>query len=182
MALRHAQHDPADDDAPSKTQRKSESHALQKLGERLVELDPGKVERIELPSPLDKAIAEMRRIKAHEGRRRQLQFIGRLMRELPPDESERIRAALDALDRPNREETLRLHRLEQWRDALIEDESAQSTWIAAYPACDTQQLRSLIRAARAQRTDPSSRAARAYRELFQWLRQVSESVEDPRHD
>jgi ribosome-associated protein len=163
-------------DIPSKTQRKAESHALQKLGTLLVELDPGKADRLELPDAIARAVNEARRVTAHEGRRRQLQYIGRLMRDLDQATVARIREGVEALDRPRREDTVRLHRLEQWREVLIEDDSAQAKWITAYPSSDSQQLRSLIRAARHDRTEPSSRAARAYRDLFQWLKQESEAA------
>ncbi|CAN5168891.1 ribosome biogenesis factor YjgA [soil metagenome] len=175
MALRN--HPPVDDDfvdPPSKTQRKAESHALQKLGVALVELDPGKAARLELPDAIDRAVVDARRVTAHEGRRRQLQYIGRLMRGLDEATVARIRDGVEALDKPRREDTVRLHRLEQWREALLDDDAAQSRWMTAYPATDTQQLRSLIRAARADRTEVSSRAARAYRELFQFLKTVTE--------
>ncbi|CAN5139001.1 ribosome biogenesis factor YjgA [soil metagenome] len=175
MALRNRP--PVDEtfvDPPSKTQRKAESHALQKLGVALVELDPGKAARLELPDTIERAVADARRVTAHEGRRRQLQYIGRLMRGLDEATVERIRDGVEMLDKPRREDTVRLHRLEQWREALLDDDSTQSKWLTAYPASDAQQLRSLIRAARADRTEVSSRAARAYRELFQFLKAVTE--------
>jgi ribosome-associated protein len=167
--------DPEDEDLPpSKTRRKNESHALQDLGEDLVQLGLAKFKGIEMPDTLRDAIEEVRRVKSHEGKRRQMQFIGKWMRKLDEPTVAAIAAIIEASKRPSREEVIRMHRLEQWRDTLVDDDTALAQWLTHYPATDVQHIRSLIRSARKeQRTDATVRAGRAYRELFQLLKDLA---------
>jgi ribosome-associated protein len=149
----------------SKTQRKKEMHALQALGVALVELGDAQLDALELPEALDSAIRAARRIKSHEGKRRQLQYIGRLMRDVDPLP---IRAQLDALAGQSAEAAARHRRLEALRGRLIDDDGALTDYVASHPGADLQALRTLIRNAR--REQQEGRTPRAYRELFRLLK------------
>ena len=154
-------------DRPSKTQTKKRMHELQALGERLVELNPEQLWSIGLPEDLLDAVLEARRTGGRESRRRQLQYVGRLMRDVDP---EPIREKLAVWDGVSREHTARVHLVERWRERLIEDEAALGELAAAHPGADTQHLRNLIRNARAERD--SGKPPKSFRELFRALREV----------
>lgn len=166
-------------DEPSKTDLKRESAELQKLGEALLTLRGDLMQRLELPEKLVDALAETKRITNFEGRRRQLQYLGKLMRGLDEETLDAIRAAIDEQRQGSAGEALALHRAEQWRDKLIASDEALRDWLQAYPDTDTQQLRALIRQARKDSpADPDAvsrglapRHGRAYREIFQIVRQ-----------
>ncbi len=171
---------PDDDayDGPSKSQRKRDMHALQALGERLVELPASQLERIDLPPELVDAIALARRITAHEGRRRQLQYVGKLMRRVDPDV---IRAQLEVDDAQHRLETAVMHAAERWRDALIESPERVAEFVARYPAA-ARTLHPLVRAARTEHA--KQQRGRHYRELYRELREVllADASSDQRPD
>ena len=172
--------DPEDggaDDRPSKTQRKKDMHALQSLGEELVELKADRLAAVDLPEELRDAVQEARRITSHEGRRRQLQYIGRLMREVDP---EPIRAKLAGWAGQSREATAREHEIAAWRDRLIEDDGAFTEFSSRCPGADLQHLRTLARHARADRG--AGRPPRHYRELFRELRAALEASDHPPGD
>ena len=163
-----AMHDAPDrpsPDRPSKTQRKKEMLDLQALGVELVELPESQVEAMELPDHLRAAVLEAKRIKAHEGRRRQLHYIGRLMRDVDPAP---IRARLDALTGHSAQEAARHRRLEGLREKLLADDAALTDFVAAHAGADLQALRTLIRNAR--REQKEGRPPRAFRELFRLLK------------
>jgi ribosome-associated protein len=166
------------EEKPSKTQRKLVMHELQALGERLVKLNSEQLEAIALPEGLRDAVHAARHITKHEAKRRQLQYIGRLMRSIDP---EPIREKLRTWDGVSEEGTARLHRIERWRDRLIEDEGALGELVGTHPGIDTQRLRALARNARAERS--AGRPPRAYRELFQVLRELIPPPQTPpEHD
>lgn len=171
----HHLEDPAE--RPSKTQRKQESHALQDLGAQLADLSGDALRELDPPEDLAAAIEELRRVRSHEGRRRQLQLIGKRMRALDTDVVERLRRGLERVHRPSREDTLRLHELEDWRERLLTDEHAMADWIAAHPDTDAQHLRTLLRAARKERAQ--TLPPRAFREIFQLLKVASDSKDTP---
>jgi len=159
---------------PSKTRRKQASHDLQELGEALMELPASKLARLDLPESLRDAIDELRRVRSHEGRRRHLQYIGKLMRHVDP---EPLREAVAANRLPSAKETLALHEAERWRVRLVSDDNALTVWLREHPETDAQALRSLIRAARKDRAEAEAAAAgseprksRAWRELFQLVK------------
>ncbi len=167
------------DGRPSKSSAKREAHDLQSLGVDLVGLPDGRLAALEIPESLRSAIAEYRRTKSHEGRRRQMQYIGKLMRQT--DEAP-LREAVAASRLGSAQETLQLHQIEHWRDRLLADDEALTRWVEEHPDCDVQQLRALVRAAAAPvKADPaaatgpgqSPRQARAYRELFQFIKAAS---------
>ena len=155
------------EEKPSKTARKRAMHELQTLGERLIGLNSEQLAAIALPEDLQDAIERARRITKHEARRRQLQYIGRLMRDVDP---EPIREKLRAWDGVSTEETARVHRIERWREKLLENDGAIGALVHAHPGIDTQRLRALARNAREERA--AGRPPRAYRELFRALRDI----------
>jgi ribosome-associated protein len=152
---------------PSKTQRKQAMTALQQLGEELLRLSASQLDRIDLPESLRDALQEARRITAHEGRRRQMQYIGRLMRQVDPDP---IRRALSVATGESRAAAALMHRCERWRERLLGDDDALTEFAAAYPDCDLTRLRTLIRAAR--KEQETQAAPSSFRELFQALKGI----------
>lgn len=161
------------DERPSKTQRKKASHELQDLGEALVALPESRVQALDIPEGLRDAVHEYRRTRSHEGRRRQMQYIGKLMRQT---DAEPIREAVAAFTLGHARDSLALHRAEQWRAELFSDDEALARWAGTHPRSDVQRLRSLIRAARKEGAPAAGvRHGRAWRELFQFIR---ESVDE----
>lgn len=155
-------------DAPSKTRLKQQSHELQKLGLALAELSDARLARVQLPERLLDAIEQYRDTRTHEGRRRQLQYVGKLMREVDP---EPLREAVAEAKLGSARDTLLLHEAERWRDALLADDEALTRWLQQHADCDAQRLRSLIRAARRENAAPAEqRNPRSARELFQFIR------------
>jgi ribosome-associated protein len=163
------------DDAPSKTRRKREMHELQALGEALAAQSPARWAELGLPEPLVDALVEMRAIRAFEARRRQLQFIGRLMREVDPAP---LRAALDAWQAPSREATA-LHRdAERWRERLVAGlETEVTEFVAGHPGIDVQRLRTLVRSVQSDRA--AGRPPRHYRELFRLVHEALRAAGGP---
>jgi ribosome-associated protein len=151
----------------SKTRRKQEMHELQALGAALVELSESLIRDLALDPDLRKAVLDAKRISSHEARRRQLQYIGRLMRDVDPAP---IRARLGAFEGSSAEATARHKRLEQLRERLLADDAALTDFVAAHPGADAQELRTLIRNAR--REQKEGRPPRAYRELFRTLKSL----------
>ena len=157
------------DERPSKTQLKQQSHELQKLGLQLAELSQERLDRTAMPDALREAIETYRRTRSHEGRRRQLQFVGKLMRSA---DDAPLREAVAAAALGSARETLLLHEVERWRAELMADDAALTRWLQAHPGTDAQQLRSLVRAARrdAGALTAEQRQPRAVRELFQFIK------------
>ncbi len=162
----------------SKTDMKRESAELQALGEELLTLRADKLEALALGDKLTDALAEAKRITNFEGKRRQMQFIGKLMRKLEDETLEAARAALAEQHGGSAAETEQLHQIEQWRDSMLATDEAIQPFIDAFPDTDTQQLRALIRQARkdaaAAPKEPAGQAARhgrAYREIFQFVKE-----------
>jgi ribosome-associated protein len=161
----------AADNRPSKTQRKQQSHDLQALGKALAELSAERFAAIEMPEILRDAITEFRRTRSFEGKRRQMQYVGKLMRGA--DEA-MLREAVASATVGSAKETLLLHETERWRAELIADDETLTTWLHEHPDTDTQQLRSLVRAARRDAKDlvPEARQPKSHRELFQFIKPV----------
>ena len=156
-------------DRPSKTQMKKASHDLQELGEAVVALPDDRLDGLPIDEPLRDAIVEYKRTRTHEGKRRQMQYIGKLMRRADP---EPLREAVAAMALGRAKDALALHEAEHWRAELIASDDALTRWTAKYPESDLQQLRSLIRAARKDAAAiPEQRSGKAYRELFKFIRQ-----------
>ncbi|WP_425495160.1 ribosome biogenesis factor YjgA [Pandoraea horticolens] len=158
------------DEGPSKSQRKRESHALQDLGEELVNLGKDALARVPMPDNLERAVRDCRKITAHEGRRRQMQYVGKQMRTLDESEVEAIRRALDVINGVSKAETAKLHALERWRERLLTKDEALTELLAQHPGADAQQLRTLVRNAR--REQAAQKPPKAFRELFQALKDL----------
>ena len=150
---------------PSKTRRKHAMHALQDLGEALVALDPRRLKELDLPERLVDAVLQARGITAHEGRRRQIQYIGKLMRTIDPAP---VQAALENWARGPKEENARFAAVERWRDRMLVEPAALNEFVGAYPQADRRHLESLIHDANLERArgGPPHR----YRELFRQLK------------
>ena len=154
-----------DDEILSKTKKKAQSHALQKLGIELVDLSKERLASMQLPETLVEAVREAQRITAHEGRRRQMQYIGRLMRDIDPAP---IQERLDAWRGQSKAEIARQHGMERLRDKLVADDSALTEFAQKHPGVDLQSLRNLIRNARKEAAE--GRAPKSYREIFKVIR------------
>lgn len=165
ISLTGSQPDEMSEEAPSKTRRKREMQALQALGERLARLNAEQLARIDLPENLLGALREAKRMKSREALRRQLQYVGRIMREVDP---EPVRAALEAFDGTSREQTAWLHLLERWRERLLADEHTLGDLLRDYPEANLQRIRSLVRSAQKERAE--GKAPRSFRALFDELR------------
>ena len=167
-------------DDQSRTDLKRESTELQKLGADLLDLRADLLARLEISEKFKDTILEAKRITNFEGKRRLMQFIGKLMRKLEPEVLEAVKKALDEQANGSASENLTLHQAEVWRDRLIADEDAAAQWINLYPGCDTQQLRALIRQARKdtkpEKPGAAVRHGRAYRDIFQLVREQLNAI------
>ena len=161
--------DDAEPAGPSKTQRKAAMHDLQALGEALVELDDRRLNEIaaeaELPERLVDAIVAARSITAWGGRKRQLQYVGKLMRDVNADP---IRHRLDAWAHGRSIDTAHQHALERWRERLLAEPAALDLLAAEFPTLDRPRFRALI--ARAATERQKGQPPHAYRELFRELK------------
>ncbi|MBU9578718.1 ribosome-associated protein [Ralstonia mannitolilytica] len=163
--------DEDDPDTPkSKSQRKREVNALQDLGSALEALPKDKLAKVPLPETLADALREAKRITSHEGKRRQMQYIGKLMRALTDEDVEAIRRVMATFVGASKAETARLHAIERWRDRLIAGDDAVTEFIAAHPDTDVQALRTLVRNAR--KEVQLAKPPRSSRELFQMVKQT----------
>ena len=162
-------------DEASRTELKRESTELQKLGEDLLTLRASLFEALPLGEKLSDAVLEAKRITNFEGKRRQMQFIGKLMRKLDEPTLDAVRNALAEQSSTPAAETAALHEAERWRDRLIADDDALGGWIETHPGTDAQQLRALVRQARkdikAGPAGEAPRQAKAFRDVFQLVRQ-----------
>jgi len=157
-------------DRPSKSQLKRDMTALQKLGAELIAEPRERVKRVPMPEDVRDAILECQQITDHEGRRRQLQYVGKKMRTLEDEEVALIRKTIDSWKQPSRAETAALHAIERRRDKLLADDGALTDLRAQYPDLDVQQMRTMIRNAR--REQAENKPPKAYREIFQALKQL----------
>jgi len=159
------------DELVSKTKRKREMHELQALGAALVALPESQLDGLSLDEGLRNAVLEAKRISAHEGRRRQMQYIGKLMREVDPAP---IRARLEAITGGSAQANARHKRLEALRERLLADDAALTEFAATHPSADLQALRALIRNSRKEQKE--GKPPRAFRELFRILKSLESSA------
>jgi ribosome-associated protein len=157
-----------DPEIVSKTKKKREMHELQSLGAALAALSEPQLREMHLNPQLLEAVLEAKRITSHEAKRRQMQYIGRLMREV---DAAPIRARLAELEGSSAQATARHRRLEAWRERLLGDDTALTAFAAEYPGADLQALRTLIRNARKEQKE--GKPPRASRELFRVLRDIA---------
>lgn len=164
------------DQGLSKTQLKAEMQELQALATALLDLPDPQLDEIEMADNLREALRELRKLKTYEARRRQAQYVGKLVRDADPQP---MREAIEAYRMSRTRAANALHEVEQWRERLLADDQAVTAWFEAHPATDTQRLRSLIREARREvaatlAVNPyaatDARKGKAYRELFKSLR------------
>ncbi len=162
-------------DEQSRTEMKRESDELQKLGEDLLTLRSDLMDRLDLTDKLKDAVLEAKRITNFEGKRRQMQFIGKLMRLIEPEVLESIREILIEQHSGSAQDNLILHESEEWRKNLIADDSAFEQWMNLCPETDRQQMRALIRQinkdAKSEKSGDAIRHGRAYRDIFQLIRE-----------
>jgi ribosome-associated protein len=173
---------------PSRNELKQQMQDLQELGEALATLPTDRLDKLKIEERLRDAIDELRRTKSFEGKRRQVQYIGKLMKHEDP---EPLREAVASYRVGSASDTLALHQAEYWRDQLLANDEALANWVKEYPATDVQQLRSLVRAARKEKLEPGERHGRAYRDLFRLVKEQMLAVPgaddeaaaaDPSHD
>jgi ribosome-associated protein len=161
------------DDVPqseSKSKRKRQMIALQKIGETLVKLPAAQLSKIPLESTLLTAIIAARSLTTHEAKRRQLQYIGRLMRAV--EDTTPIQAALEKLELKSQQSKAQFHQMERWRDTLVsQDDTAVQEFLQQFPHADRQHLRQLIRNAK--------KKAKPDLELFRYVRGMVEMSTDP---
>jgi ribosome-associated protein len=152
---------------PSKTRRKQEMLELQELGVELVGLDERALDALELPDALREAVVQARSVTSFEARRRQLQYIGKLMRRVDPGP---IRAVLDERRAGARAEAAVFRRVESWRERLLNDPDSLAHLLAEHPSADPSRLRALVESARRERVEAG--APHSYKELFRALREL----------
>ncbi len=158
----------ADPEQKSKSQRKRDMTALQELGETLVKLPANQLSTIPMPENLLNAVMAARNITERGARKRQFQYIGKVMRKI---DAAPIQVALDALNNQSQHAAREFHRVERWRDRLLsEGDSAVSDFISAYPAADSQHLRQLIR--NVERELSANKPPSSARTLFRYLRDI----------
>ena len=153
-----------EDDFISKTRRKKQMHELQQVGAELVALSPEQLARIEMPESLREAVEDARRFTRHEARRRQIQYIGRIMRDI---DAGPIVEQLAALTAPSKRQTALFHVAERWRQELLADGSALERFVKEFPEADPHRIRSMVDEAREEKR--ASRPPRRFRELFHVL-------------
>ena len=162
------------DYGPSRTQQRREALAILTLASQLIELPPSKLAKLALPDDVRREIDITRRITSHGAKKRQLAFLAKVMRRYDDEDFAAVRAELGENREKQRQETAAMHRLEAMRDRLVaEDEAALSELIAEHPQVDRQHLRSLVRQARIEKDAPN-KPPRAYREIFQLLKDLNQ--------
>lgn len=159
---------PLQPDKDSKSQRKKDMLALQKIGEALLKLNEVQLAKIEMPDELRTAILFAKSLQSHEAKRRQLQYIGKIMREIDPAT---ITHALDKMARVHEMSTAQFHQIEEWRANLIaKGDDAIMSFLNSYPQCDRQQLRQLVR--KAQHDIKHEKNTGAEKALFKYIRAI----------
>ena len=157
-----------DSEIVSRTKKKQQVEELQKLGAALIELPAVTLDALDLPAQLLTAVKDAQRFTSHGARRRQVQFIGKIMRKIDP---EPVRTAVEAITNQSATVRARQKRLEQWRERLIADDAALTAFASEHTGTDLQAMRTLIRNARKEIAE--SKPPRAQRELFRVLRDFS---------
>ena len=155
----------------SKSEIKRQMLALQKLGEEMISLPKDKLDKLDLPETLRDAINAAKRITAHGGLRRQMQYIGRLMRII---DAEPVAVQLEKWRNHHSDENAVFHQMEQLRSRLLEDDISLTQFISDYPHANAQQVRTLVRNARkeAQLQQPP----KSTRALFKLIRSIIEQA------
>ena len=156
----------------SKTQKKREAIALQDLGEKLVKLPDEQLKGIDMPEELSNAVRQAKTIKSHVALKRQMQFIGTLMRKIDPAP---VREAIDGIEQGNYKKAMEFKETERWRDELMAgNKELMEEILVKYPSADRQQLSQLIRNAIKEKTN--NKPPKAFRALFRYLKEIKKSV------
>lgn len=164
--MMHNNHDDSESEEPlSKTQRKKAMHDLQAIGVQLVELDSKQIAELDLPEILVNAIQEAKRLTKHGAKRRQMQYIGKLMRNI---DAAPIQEKINYWENRDIYQTAWLHQLENWRTRLLADENSLFELKQHYPEADLQHFRTLIR--NAQKEIQLQKPPKSFRAIFQELR------------
>lgn len=166
-----------EDYGPSRSQQRREALATLTLAKQLVELQPTRLAKLELPEDVRDEVATTRRITAHVAHKRQLAYLAKIMRRHGDEAFAAVRAELGENRDRQRQENAAMHRLEALREQLLgDDDTALSGLITQYPTLDRQHLRSLIRQARSERD--AGKPPRAYRDIFQLLKELAQGHDD----
>jgi ribosome-associated protein len=165
--------------APSRNELKKQMQDLQELGEAVASLPTDRLDKLRIDERLRDAIDELRRTRSFEGKRRQIQYIGKLMKHEDP---EPLREAVASYRVGSATDTLALHQAEYWRDQLLAGDDALANWVKEHPETDVQQLRSLVRAARKEKLEPGERRGRAYRDLFKLVKEQMHAASETDDD
>ncbi|WP_219115425.1 ribosome biogenesis factor YjgA [Janthinobacterium sp. UMAB-56] len=165
---------------PSKSELKRQMTVLQKLGEELVNEARDRVKRVPMPEDVRDAILECQQIKDHEGRRRQLQYVGKKMRTLDEEEVAAIQRTIDSWKGLSKADTATMHAMERRRDKLLTDDKALTVLLSENPELDVQHLRTLIRNARKEQAE--NKPPKAYREIFQILKEIAKKKNSAKND
>ena len=165
---------------PSKSELKRQMTVLQKLGEELVNEARDRVKRVPMPEDVRDAILECQQIKDHEGRRRQLQYVGKKMRTLDEEEVAAIQRTIDSWKGLSKADTANMHAMERRRDKLLTDDKALTVLPSENPELDVQHLRTLIRNARKEQAE--NKPPKAYREIFQILKEIAKKKNGGKKD
>jgi ribosome-associated protein len=157
------------DHPPSKSQLKRDAHALQKLGTGLLEIPESEWSQLNLPPDLVAALREAKRLRSHGARKRQFQYIGKLMRNIDPQP---IQQYFERLRLKTRQQAQRHHEVEHWRTRLLEQgDPALETFMDQYTQADRQHLRQLIRQAKKELAE--NKPPKASRALFRYIRDLA---------
>jgi len=165
---------------PSKSELKRQMNELQKLGEELVNEARDRVKRVPMPEDVRDAILECQLIKDHEGRRRQMQYVGKKMRTLDEEEVAAIQRTIDSWKGLSKADTAAMHAMERRRDKLLTDDKALTVLLQENPELDVQHIRTLIRNARKEQAE--NKPPKAYREIFQILKQIAKKQNGGKDD
>jgi ribosome-associated protein len=157
----------------SKTKLKRDADDAQNIGKKLIDLSKERLIKLNLPEALFDAVLEAKRLTANGAIRRQLQYLGRLMRDI---DSAPIVEQLQAWEGKNVQENARFHGMERWRTRLISDPNALQEFLNLYPQIDIQQFRNLIR--NAQREEEANKPPKSSRELFKLIREVADKISE----
>ncbi|MGI8561758.1 MAG: ribosome biogenesis factor YjgA [Luteimonas sp.] len=174
--MRGKDEDTGDFLGPSRSQQRREALDVLALAQRLVTLDTGRLAKLPLPDALALQVAETQRISSHIARKRQLAFLAKQMRREDDDSLAAIRDALDAGGEAARQETALLHRVEGWRERLLDEgDAALAELLGEFPDADRQRLRQLARNTLEERN--GNKPPQSYRELFRELRGLLASTD-----
>lgn len=165
----------------SRSQKRREALDVLAMAGKLMEASRASLGQLPLPDDLRALVIDSQRITSHIARKRQTQYLAKQMRRESEEVLDALRAALEHTKEDARREAAALHRIEHWRQRLIDEgDAALAEFLAAHPTADRQQLRALVRNARAERL--ANRPPHSFRELFRVLRALMAKAEEMAED